>query len=90
MTSKTPPKYNLAIVEAVCLREVAELHPRHLTAKDLLLRIISDDKDSKEVETAIQAIRNLCEFGLFSDRGDDIVEPTIAALHAVTLLREGG
>lgn len=83
---ETPPKYNVAIVEAVILEVAAELHPRHLTAKDLSLSIVSDPDDGREVETAIHAIRNLREFGLFADRGDEIVEPTQAALRAVALL----
>jgi hypothetical protein len=81
-----PPKYNLAIVESVILEVAAELHPQHLTARDLSLKIVSDPKDSKEVEIAGQAIRNLREFGLFRDRHDDVVVPTHAALRAVLLL----
>jgi hypothetical protein len=84
--SPTPPKYNVAIVEAVILAVAAELHPEHLSAGGLSLRIVSDPDDSREVETAAQAIRNLREFGLFSDRDDGIVEPTQAALRALALL----
>lgn len=82
----TPPKYDLAIVEAAILEIAAELHPRHLTARELSLRIVSDAGDRREVETAAQAIRNLREFGLFRGRDDEIVEPTQAALRAVALL----
>jgi hypothetical protein len=84
--SGIPPKYNVAIVESVILEVAAELHPNHLTARDLSLEIVSDSEDSREVETATRAIRNLREFGLFSDREDEIVEPTPAALRAVALL----
>ncbi len=84
--NETPPKYNVGIVESVILEVAAELHPKHLTTRDLLLKIVSDPRDSREVETATQAIRNLREFGLFSDRDDEIVEPTPAALRAFTLL----
>jgi hypothetical protein len=84
--SETPPKYNVAIVEAVILEVAAELHPQHLTARELSLRIVSDPDDNKEVETATQAIRNLREFGLFKDRDDEIVEPTPAAHRAIALL----
>jgi hypothetical protein len=84
--SHTPPKYNVAIVEAVILQEAAELHPQHLTAKELSLRIVSDVEDDREVETATQAIHNLREFGLLSYRDDEIVEPTQAALRACALL----
>ena len=81
-----PPKYNIATVEAVILELAAELHPDNLTATDLSLKIVSNADDTREVETAAQAIRGLREFGLFADRDDEIVEPTPAALRAVALL----
>lgn len=84
--SKTPPKYNVAIVEAVILEVAAELHPEHLSAHELALKIISDPDDSRELETAVLAIDGLREFGLFKVRDDEIAEPTAAALHAVALL----
>lgn len=83
---RVPPKYNVAAVESVLLEVTAELHPQHLTARELSLRIVSDASDSREVETAAQAIRNLREFGLLSDREDGIVQPTPAALRAYALL----
>ena len=82
----TPPKYDLAIVESAILEIAAELHPRHLTARELSRRIVSDADDRREVETAAQAISNLRELGLFRARDDEIVEPTQAALRAVALL----
>jgi hypothetical protein len=82
----TSPNYNVAIVEAVILEVAAELHPQNLTAKELALRIISDADDTREVETAAQAIRGLREFGLFANRDDEIVQPTPAALRACALL----
>ena len=82
----TPPKYNVAIVEAVILEVAAELHPEHLSADELSLKIISDPDDGRELETATQAIRGLREFGLFKVRDDEIVEPTPAGLRAVALL----
>lgn len=82
----TPPKYDVATVEAVILEEAAELHPQRLTAGELTLKIVSDPEDERETETAAQAIRGLREFGLFKDRDDEIVEPTPAALLAVALL----
>lgn len=82
----TPPNYDLAIVEAVILEVAAELHPRRLTAGELSLKIVSDPRDSREVETAAQAIRNLRQSGLFHFRDDEIVEPTQAAIRAVALL----
>lgn len=83
---KTSPKYNAAIVEAVILEIAVELHPEHLSRDELSLKIVSDPDDSREVETASRAIRGLREFGLFKDRGDEIVEPTPAALRAFELL----
>jgi hypothetical protein len=83
---KTSPKYDVAIVEAVILEVAAELHPQHLTAKDLSLRIVSDPDDGRELEVAAEAIRNLRELGLFHARDDEIVEPTQAALRACALL----
>lgn len=84
--SGIPPKYNVATVESALLEVAAELHPQHLTARELSLRIVSDASDSREVETAAQAIRNLREFGLFSDRDDEIAQLTPAALRAYALL----
>jgi hypothetical protein len=84
--SKTPPKYNVAIVESVVLETAAELHPTHLAVNDLALRIVSNSEDSREVETATQAIQGLREFDLLKDRDDEIVEPTQAALRACALL----
>jgi len=84
--SKIPPKYNVAIVEAVILEVAAELHPQHLTAKDLSLHIVSDPDDGRETETAAEAIRNLRAFGLFHGREDGIVEPTQAALSSACAL----
>jgi len=83
---RTPPKYDVAIVESVLFEVVTELHPRHPTARELSLEIVSDASDSREVETVAQAIRGLREFGLFSDEDDEIVKPTPAALRARKLL----
>jgi hypothetical protein len=82
----TSPKYDVAIVEAVILEVAAELHPQNLTAKELALRIVWDPDDSREVETAAQAIRNLREFGLFANGNGETVMPTPAGLRAVALL----
>jgi len=84
--ARVPPKYDVVTVEAVILEVAAELHPQHLTAADLSLRIVSDSDDSREVETAAEAIRNLREFGLFRVREDGVVQPTQAAVRACTLL----
>lgn len=81
----TPPKYEVAKVEAVILEIAAELHPRRLTARELSLRIVGNPDDNREVATAAKAIRNLGESDLLHHR-DGIVEPTRAALRAVALL----
>jgi hypothetical protein len=63
-----------------------ELHPRRLTASELVLRIVADPDDRREVEIVTQAIGSLRQFGLLRDRDDEVVEPTPAALRAVSLL----
>ena len=83
---KTSPKYDVAIVEAVALQVAAELHPQNLTAKELALKIVWDEDDAREVETAAQAIQGLREFGLFAEGEGEIVMPTPAGLRAVALL----
>jgi hypothetical protein len=84
--SETPPQYDIAKAEAVILEVAAELHPQHLTAGDLSLRIVGNANDTREIETAAKAIKGLREFGLFAPRDDEIVEPTPAALRACALL----
>jgi hypothetical protein len=84
--SETPAKYNVVIVESVILEVAAELHPERLSAGGLSRKIIGNPDDSRETETAAQAIRNLREIGLFKDRDDEIVELTPLALHAYVLL----
>lgn len=86
MSDRTPPKYNVSIVEAVILEVAAELHPEHLPADELSLKVVGNPDDNRELETAALAIRGLGEFGLFKVRDDEIVEPTPAALRAVALL----
>lgn len=83
----TPPKYNLDLVAQVLLEVAVELHPKHLKASELALKIVADPDDERELETAIEAIRDLTECGLFSGEDDgDVVEPTPAALRAYALL----
>jgi hypothetical protein len=82
----TSPKYDVAIVEAVVLQVAAELHPQNLTAKELALKIVWDENDSREVEAAAQAILGLRELGLLADGDGEIVMPTPAGLRAVALL----
>jgi len=84
-----PPKYDVALVESVILEVVAERHPEHHSTDELSLKIVSDPGDRREIEAVAQAISSLREFGLLKDRGDEIVEPTPAALRALALLRGG-
>lgn len=82
----TPPKYNPELVEQVILIEVIEHHPARLTVDELALRIVSDPADDTEVETAIEAVRDLRRSGLIRYRNDDeVVEPTQVALRASVL-----
>lgn len=84
---RTPPKYNLDVVAQVILEEAVELHPQCLTVRELALRIVADAGDVREVETAVEAIRDLRQAGLFRCRdGEGVVQPTSAALRAVALL----
>ena len=80
------PNFDVETVEAVVLEVVAELHPDNLPMDRLAQRIASDPDDCREMATATQAIHNLRKLGLLSDRDDEIVEPTPAALRAVALL----
>jgi hypothetical protein len=83
----TSPKYNVAIVEQVILEEAVELHPQRVTVDELSLKIVTDPDDSREVETARQAIRGLRDAGLFAyDDDDEVVEPTVPAIRAYALL----
>jgi hypothetical protein len=80
------PGYDVAIVESVILELIAELHPRLLTTNELSRRVVRNCEDRREMETLVEAVRNLRECGLFRERDDEIVEPTLAGLHAVARL----
>lgn len=81
------PKYDPEVVERVVLEEAIDLHPQRLTAPELALRIVTNPDDRMEMETAIQAIRELRRSGLLRYRDDDeVVEPTPSALRAHALL----
>jgi hypothetical protein len=82
----TPPKYDVGVVEAVILQVAAELAPEHVSTGALLLKVVGDADDAREIETGAQAVRSLREVGLFTYRDDEIVEPTPAAVRAVELL----
>jgi hypothetical protein len=80
------PQYDVAVVEALLLEVAAELHPEHLSTGGLLRKVVTNSDDAREIDTGVQAIRNLREFGLFAQRDDEIVAPTPAAIRAVALL----
>jgi len=82
-----PPQYNLSTVMQVILEEAIEVHPLGLTIDALCRRIVVDPNDTREAETAKRAVRELRQSGLFSyEEGDQVVEPTPAALQAAALL----
>jgi len=83
------PKYNSAQVKRALLEEVIDLHPQRLTVAELLLRIVTDPDDTREVETASHAIRDLKRAGLIRYRNDDeVVDPTHATFCAHSLFNE--
>jgi hypothetical protein len=83
----TPPKYDLEIVSQVIFFEVLEHHPTRLTVDELVMRIVADPNDDREVEVAVDAVRHLRRACLVRYRNDDkVVEPTQAALRARALL----
>lgn len=82
-----PPKYDVSLVAQVILEVAVELHPQRLKPRDLALRVIGDPEDGREMKTAASAISSLRQWGLFSYKNDvEVVEPTRAALRAVSLL----
>lgn len=81
------PKYNVLLVAGLLLEDAVELHPQHLTTHELSLRIVVDPNDSKEIDTAAQAIRYLRESGLVECQNDNkVVKPTLTARRVVALL----
>jgi hypothetical protein len=81
-----PPKYDVAVVEAVILEVAAELHPEHLSISALLRKIVGNPEDAREIEIGTQAIHGLKAADLLAERHDELVEPTPAALRACALL----
>lgn len=83
----TPPKYDPEIVAQVIFIEAVEHHPLRLTVDELATRIVSDPADSREVEAATDAVRDLRRACLVRYRNDDkLVEVTQAGLRAHALL----
>jgi hypothetical protein len=75
-----------AELERTVLTEVVELHPELLTIPELILRIARRPEDETTKEEIRNAIRDLRRSGLLRYRGDEVVEPTHAALRAFDLL----
>lgn len=83
-----PSKYNPELVERAVVEEVFNRHPERLTIGELSQRIAGDPDDDSEIETITQAIAELRCSGLVRYRnGDQIVEPTHAALRFVALMQ---
>jgi len=76
-------------LERTVLHEIVELHPERLTIPELVLRIARDPEDKATGEKIRIAARELRRSGLARYRaGDEVVEPTHAALQAFVLLTE--
>lgn len=76
-------------LERTVLHEIVELHPERLTIPELILRIARDPEDETAGEKIRIAARELRRSGLARYRnGDELVEPTHAALRAFVLLTE--
>jgi hypothetical protein len=80
------PGHDLKIVEGAVLEMAVELHPTHLSAEDLLRRIVSKQADALELETTRQAIANLRELDILREREDGTLAPTQPAMRTAALL----
>ncbi|MEX2448942.1 MAG: hypothetical protein WD404_09410 [Solirubrobacterales bacterium] len=80
------PQYDPETVAGVILKEIVELHPKHLTVDELCARIVVNCGDEREIETATRAIGDLRDSGLLTPRADEIAEPTPATLRTAALL----
>jgi len=84
--STRSPAAEAEVLERTILEEVVELHPERLTIPELILRIATDPNDEAKGEKIKHAARELRRSGLFRYRnGDELVEPTHAALTAFLL-----
>lgn len=73
--------------ECTVLKEVVELLPLRLTVSELCKKITAGSQDTRRTETIRHAIRDLRGWDLLRYRDDDqLVEPTLAAVQAFTLL----
>jgi hypothetical protein len=76
-------------LERTVLHEIVELHPERLTIPELILRIARDPRDEATGERVRIATRDLRRSGLVRYRdGNEIVEPTHAALRAFVLFTD--
>lgn len=85
MIPPPPAKYDPLKVGRALLFEVIAQDPARLTIDKLVLRIVSDPDDRREVMTATTAVRELRIAGLVRVGDDKTVEATGAALHADAL-----
>jgi len=89
MSTNAPPfaKYNPKLVGEAILIEVVLERPARLTCGELLLRIVGDQSDAREVKTATDAIHELQQSGLLDSQNNGrVVEPTEAAIRTFELL----
>ena len=84
--SRAQPGHDLRVVESAVLEIAVELHPTHLTAENLLQRVVSKRADALKIETARQAIASLRESGVFHEHDDGLLEPTRPTLRTAGLL----
>lgn len=87
MSENISPQYDVERVAEVLLREVIEQHPKHVTADELIRRIVADPGDTEEIRVAGEAILELHRSTLIHYDGEKkLVVPTQAALRAHELL----
>jgi hypothetical protein len=70
--------------------EVIYLRPKRLTVDELIRRVVSDSSDTKEIDTATQALEEIKRSGLLEyEEDEEVVSATPAALLARILFANG-
>jgi len=82
MTNKTPEKDKWQ-VEHGLLSEIIDLHPSHLTRKELVVKMKGGSSDTDRI-AILDPLDELRSYGLIRLNGD-VVEPTYAALCAAEI-----
>jgi hypothetical protein len=78
----TPQKYDPTAVRKTILNEVIQQLPTLWTTHFLIERIVSDPEDTREVETAEEALNKLRGSKLIRLGTHELVEPTSGGLDA--------